>query len=170
MFLWAARFVSELLRLLHFKSLGERGVAEDECGLFIALGVGDFALALFAAESHFDPADVNCFVSIQWTTGKRALALSGLASCSQLVIGLGCILGSVFREGTWAVTTAEVDLATFVVSGLVFQSRLAGNRAGRLEGLGLFFSGISNQANCQNSGTNDAQSGNGHVRNLSEFK
>ena len=151
-----------LLRFLHFKRLGECGVTENEFCLGIALGFIDFRLAIIAAESDLCATDFGMGVWIQFSAGKRALGLSRLTSGDELLIGFRRILGGVLGERARTVATAEIDLAVFVIGGLVFQSWLARDWASRLEFLLLFFGGERHNANDQHSGTKQTQLGDRH--------
>lgn len=157
-------FLDQRLLLLDFKALTESGVAEDEFFLSIALGFLDLALALFAAEANLGFADGDIRVRIALGTGQWALRLSGLAGGNQLVVGLHSVLGGVLGECAWAVAAAEVNLSALVVSRLIFESWLTGNRAGGLERFGLFISGESHETDGQNGRKCDSDFANGHEK------
>ena len=103
----------------------------------IALGFVDLALTLLAAEAHFHATDFEIGVGIKLGTGEGTFGLGGLSRGGELVIGLGGKLGCVFLESAGAFATAEVDLATFVIGGLIFLGWLARDGAAGLEWLGL---------------------------------
>ena len=113
----------------------------------VTLGFFGLALAVFAAECDLGTTDFHGGVGIQLSTGQRALDLGRLACCEQLMVGLGGKLGGFLGESCGTIATAEIDLGTLVISCLVFQSGLAGNRAGRFEWFGLFFGGESHKSN-----------------------
>ena len=143
-----AVFQNSLL-LLDFKALAESSVGEGEVDLCVALGFSRLALAFVAAETNLDPADFDVGVRIELATGEWAFHLGCLAGRDQLVIGLRGELGGILGESTGAVATAEINLGTLVISGLVLQSGFTRNWASCLEWLGFFIGSKRHETNSQ---------------------
>jgi hypothetical protein len=128
-----------------FEAFVERLVTKDHAPLLVGLRGFNLRLALGAAELHADAIDVDGGFRVEGTPGERALHLFVLAADHQLLIGLGGELLRVFFEFGRAVVAAEVDLALFVVDGVVLAGRLARNRA-------LQSRGVSSLSNAQTNG------------------
>ncbi len=119
------------LFLFYLCKLGllEKVVAKKRADFFFLGQLFSFAFAVVAAEADLSAFNFNLGSFFYWATRVRASLLFNLLGEHELQVGFRCELFLVAIKRLCAVAAAEINLAIFVISRLVFIDFLSRDRA-----------------------------------------